>query len=70
MKEKDYVFNASYQPQVREKRDTRTIMLDVLIALIPAMAVGVWQFGMKVLLLLVVSDSCLYKNINKIKGEN
>ena len=55
MKEKDYVFNASYQPQVREKRDTRTIMLDVLIALIPAMAVGVWQFGMKVLLLLVVS---------------
>ena len=40
MKEKEYTFDASYQPQVRAKSDTRSLMLDVLIALLPAMGLA------------------------------
>ena len=45
MTPKEYTFDAAYQPQVRAKRGTREIMLDVIIALLPALVVGVWQFG-------------------------
>ena len=55
MKAKEYTFDASYQPQVRTKTDTSRIMLDVIIALVPAMAFAVYQFGFKVLALLAVS---------------
>ncbi len=55
MKAREYTFDASYQPQVRTKTGTSNIMLDVIIALIPAIAVGVWQFGARVLALLAVS---------------
>lgn len=55
MKAKEYTFDASYQPQVRTKTDTSRIMLDVIIALVPAMAFGVYQFGFKVLALLSIS---------------
>ncbi len=61
MKEKEFTFDASYQPQVRAKTGTSNIMLDVIIALIPAMGVGVWQFGLNALLLIVVSvASCVF----------
>lgn len=61
MIQKEYTFDASYQPQVRTKTVTTNIMLDVIIALIPAMAVGVWQFGLKALLLIAVSvASCVF----------
>lgn len=55
MKAREITFDASYQPQVRTKTGTSNIMLDVIIALVPAMAVGVWQFGARVLALLAVS---------------
>ena len=55
MKEKEYTFDASYQPQVRAKRDTRSVMLDVIIGLLPALAVGIWQFGAAILVNLVIS---------------
>ena len=55
MKAREYTFDASYQPQVRTKTGTSNIMLDVIIALIPAIAVGVWQFGARVLALLAIS---------------
>ena len=42
MKAKEYTFDASYQPQVRTKTDTSRIMLDVIIALVPAMAFAVY----------------------------
>ena len=42
MKAKEYTFDASYQPQVRTKTDTSRIMLDVIIALVPAMAFGAY----------------------------
>ncbi len=61
MKAKEYTFDASYQPQVRTKTDTSRIMLDVIIALVPAMAVAVYQFGFKVLALVAVSVvSCVF----------
>ena len=50
MTRKEYTFDAGYQPQVRAKRGTQQIMLDVIIALLPAIAVGVWQFGFKALI--------------------
>ncbi len=61
MKAKEYTFDASYQPQVRTKTDTSRIMLDVIIALVPAMAVAVYQFGFRVLALIAVSVvSCVF----------
>ena len=55
MIQKEYTFDASYQPQVRTKTDTSRIMLDVIIGLAPAMIFAVWQFGFKALALIVVS---------------
>lgn len=50
---KDYsartVLDVAYQPQVRTKTNTKRLMLDVILALIPALAVSVWQFGFYVL---------------------
>lgn len=61
MKAKEYTFDASYQPQVRAKTDTSRIMLDVIIALVPAMVVAVYQFGLHALMLIVVSVlSCVF----------
>ena len=48
-------FDVAYQPQVRTPRDTKSIMLDVMLALIPAVAVAVWQFGFYQLLVIAVS---------------
>lgn len=53
--EEKLIFDAAYQPQVRGKMDTRRIMLNVIIALIPALGVGVWQFGVNALILTAVS---------------
>lgn len=55
MIQKEYTFDASYQPQVRTKTDTSRVMLDVIIGLVPAMIVAVWQFGFKALALIAVS---------------
>ncbi|MCR5665177.1 MAG: RnfABCDGE type electron transport complex subunit D [Oscillospiraceae bacterium] len=49
------VLDVAYQPQVRTKTDTRRIMLDVIIALLPAVAAAVWQFGFGVLLVIGAS---------------
>lgn len=61
MTPKEFTFDAAYQPQVRAKRGTREIMLDVIIALLPALVVGVWQFGAQALIPLAVSIvSCVF----------
>ena len=55
------LYNVSGAPFIRSKTDTTTIMRDVLIALVPALAVGVWQFGVKALLNVVISVvSCVF----------
>lgn len=51
---KDLV-NVSASPHDRSGKTTRSIMRDVVIALIPASAFGVFQFGIKALLVLVTS---------------
>ena len=48
-------FTVSVSPHIRDRADTRSIMLDVLIALVPALVVSVLAFGMKALLLEVIS---------------
>lgn len=61
MTPKEYTFDAAYQPQVRAKRGTQNIMLDVIIALLPALAVGVWQFGVAALIPVATSiASCVF----------
>ncbi len=52
---KEYTFDASYQPQVRTNTDTSRIMLDVIIALVPAMIVSVWLFGARALALYAIT---------------
>ena len=47
------ILDVAYQPQVRTTKDTCRLMLDVIIALIPAIIVGVLQFGPYPLLLLL-----------------
>ena len=41
-------------PHIRNKINTRSIMLDVVIALLPALFAGVWHFGMRALMVSVV----------------
>ncbi len=45
-------------PHVHSKAHTSRIMLDVVIALIPALAVGIWRLGIRALLVTAVSVVC------------
>ena len=49
------ILDVSYQPHIRTDVDTRRLMLDVIIGLLPAAAVGIWRFGVKAALLMLVS---------------
>lgn len=49
------LWNVSSSPHARHTDTTSKIMFDVAIAMIPATIYGVWQFGLKALLILVVS---------------
>lgn len=49
------MFNVSASPHIRSGVTTSTIMRDVAIALLPACALGVYQFGLRALLILLVS---------------
>ena len=46
---------ATSNPHIRNSETTRSIMLDVIIAMVPALAFAVWQFGLKALTLTAVS---------------
>lgn len=46
---------ASSSPHIRDKITTFRLMLDVMIALIPALIVGVWQFGLRALVIVLIS---------------
>lgn len=55
------IFDAAYQPQVRTARNTRSLMLDVIISLMPAFAVAIWQFGMQAFIPVVSAvASCVF----------
>jgi len=49
------LYNVSTSPHVRHKETTAGIMRDVLFALLPASAFGVYNFGIKALILIVVA---------------
>lgn len=49
------MYNVSASPHIRSGVTTSTIMRDVAIALMPACALGVYQFGLRALLILLVS---------------
>lgn len=54
-KKEKIILDVAYQPQVRTDTDTRRIMLDVIIALLPALAVAVIQFGIYPLIVVAMS---------------
>ncbi len=62
---------ATSNPHIRAAETTRSIMRDVIVAMLPALAYAVWQFGMKALTLTAVSVAgCvffewLYRNLMK-----
>lgn len=43
----------SYAPHIRTDRTTKSLMLDVIIALMPALLAGVWWFGLPALLMVM-----------------
>ncbi|NLN64760.1 MAG: RnfABCDGE type electron transport complex subunit D [Clostridiaceae bacterium] len=45
----------SSSPHLRENASTRKIMLDVIIALLPAVVAGIWFFGMRAALVIIVT---------------
>lgn len=47
----------SYAPHVRTERSTQRLMLDVIIALVPAMMMGIWAFGIRALIMLLVCSA-------------
>lgn len=49
------LLNVSSNPHVRDNKTTAKIMLDVLIALLPASAFGVYQFGIRALIVILVT---------------
>ena len=49
------ILDVAYQPQVRTNTDTRRLMLNVLIGLLPAVLVALWQNGIASLLMIAVS---------------
>ncbi len=49
------LLNVSASPHVRSKDSTKTIMRDVAIALVPAAAFGVYNFGLNALMVLIAS---------------
>ena len=60
-KKTDGLLSVSASPHIRTEEDTRSIMLDVLLALVPALAVGAYVFGLRAILNTVLSAAgCLF----------
>ncbi len=53
MESRKYVVSSS--PHIRSGESTKRIMLDVVIALLPALIAGVWYFGLNALLITIVA---------------
>ena len=49
------LLTVSSSPHIRSRTDTRSIMLDVIIALLPALCVSVYIFGLRALLITAIS---------------
>ena len=53
------LFNVSSSPHVRSEETTRSIMMDVAIAMLPATAFGVFQFGLHADKISVTQTGCI-----------
>lgn len=52
---------ATSSPHIREKTDTRIIMRDVIVAMLPALVIAVWSWGVRPLIATVVSAAgCVF----------
>ena len=52
---------ASSSPHIRSNENTRSIMLDVIIAMLPALVWAIYNFGFKALISVAVSVvACLF----------
>ena len=49
------MYNVSSSPHIKDNSSTRGIMADVCIAMIPAAAFGVYQFGLNALLVILTT---------------
>ena len=49
------LLNVSPSPNIRKQDTTQSIMFDVAIALVPATVFGVYHFGIKALLIILIS---------------
>lgn len=54
-KKEKIVLDVAYQPQVRTNMDTRRIMLNVMLALLPSLLAAAYEFGFKPVLMVAVS---------------
>ncbi len=60
-KERQLILTVSSSPHIRTGEDTRSIMLDVIIALLPALAVAAYMFGVRAILLALASTAaCVF----------
>ena len=60
-KKERMIFDVAFQPQIRAQRDTSWLMLTVIIAILPSLAVAVFQFGAHPLAVTAVSVvSCVF----------
>ncbi len=59
----DKLLNVSSNPHVRSKVTTESIMFCVIIALLPTTGYGIFRFGLKALLLIVISvaSACIFE---------
>ena len=63
--------NMSSNPHIRDNKTTTTIMLDVIIALIPATVFGIYKFGIKAFVLILstilacVASEYIYEKLMK-----
>ena len=62
------VLDVAYQPQVRTETDTRRIMMDVIIALMPAQIVAIFQFGWRPLGVAITPSKSLTAKMNVMKS--
>ena len=68
------LLNVSSSPHVRSNETTQSIMVDVAIAMLPATAFGVFQFGLHALLVLIVTIAAcvlseyVFEKITKVLG--
>ena len=60
-KKERIILDVAYQPQIRIARDTTWLMLTVIIALLPSVAVAVFQFGLRPMITVLISAaSCVF----------